>query len=65
MEEPVKVEEEPIKINIAVESVKADQNIKVEQTEKVGDDNDDDDNCEDLEYSMDDVHLICEKLYRD
>ena len=59
-DQPIKIEEpEPIKINIAVESV------KVEQTEKVGDDNDDDDNCEDLEYSMDDVHLICEKLYRD
>jgi len=63
VEEPIKVEEEPIKINIAVESVKADENVKVEQTEKVGDD--DDDNCEDLEYSMEDVHLICEKLYRD
>jgi hypothetical protein len=59
VEETIKVEEEPIKIIVEVESV------KTSQTEKVGDDDDDDDNCEDLEYSMDDVHLICEKLYRD
>jgi hypothetical protein len=63
-DQPIKIEEpEPIKINVSIESVKADQNVNVEQTEKVGDDDDDD--CEDLEYSMDDVHLICEKLYRD
>jgi hypothetical protein len=59
----VKVEEEPIKISLTIEPQPEPQsNIKAE---KVGDNDDNDDNCEDLEYSMEDVHLICEKLYRD
>ena len=50
-EEPIKeVKEEPIK----------EEPIKEEVVKK-----DDEDEDEDIEYTMEDVHLICEKLYRD
>jgi hypothetical protein len=54
---------EPIKISITIEPVKLEHKEKVDKNNEDGDGDDDDD--EDLEYSMDDVHLICEKLYRD
>ena len=60
-EEPVKekpIKEEPIK----EEPIKQEP-IKEESITKEDDDDDDDD--EDIEYTMEDVHLICEKLYRD
>lgn len=55
---------EPIKISITIEPVKLEHKEKVDKNPEDGDVDDDDDG-EDLEYSMDDVHLICEKLYRD
>jgi hypothetical protein len=55
---------EPIKISITIEPVKLEHKEKVDKNNEDGD-GDDDDDGEDLEYSMDDVHLICEKLYRD
>jgi len=55
---------EPIKISITIEPVKLEHKEKVD-TNNEDVDGDDDDDGEDLEYSMDDVHLICEKLYRD
>jgi hypothetical protein len=38
---------------------------KNEEPKKEKQYDEDDDDCEDLEYTMDDVHLICEKLFRD
>lgn len=56
---------EPIKISITIEPVKLEHKEKVDKNNEDGDGDGDDDDDEDLEYSMDDVHLICEKLYRD
>lgn len=56
-EEPIKeevVKEEPIKEEVVKEEVVKEEPIK-----------EDDDDDEDIEYTMEDVHLICEKLYRD
>jgi hypothetical protein len=56
-EEPIKeevVKEEPIKEEPIKEEVVKEEPIKEEE-----------DDDEDIEYTMEDVHLICEKLYRD
>jgi hypothetical protein len=55
IKEEVVTKEEPIK----EEPIK-EEPIKEEPITKVDDDDD-----EDIEYTMEDVHLICEKLYRD
>jgi hypothetical protein len=75
VEEPIKMEEqikveEPIKITISISPVKAEhtkdksENVDKYKGENENEDEDEDED-EDLEYSIDDVHLICEKLYRD
>jgi len=51
------VKEEPIK-----EALIKEEPIKEEVVKKEDEDEDED---EDIEYTMEDVHLICEKLYRD
>jgi hypothetical protein len=61
----VKVEEPVVKVE---EVVKDELVVKVEvvEVEKVKDENDDsDDEDLDIEYTMEDVHTICDKLYRD
>jgi hypothetical protein len=66
VEEPVvKVEEPVVKDELVKveEPVVKDELVKVEEETKVEDDSDDEDL--DIEYTMEDVHTICDKLYRD
>jgi hypothetical protein len=56
------VEPEPVPVIVEAKIVEP----KVEKAVKTdGDDDDDDDEDLDIEYTMEDVRLICEKLYRD
>jgi hypothetical protein len=57
-DEPIK--EEPIKEE-PIKEVKENEQVEKEKEKEKEDDDDD----EDIEYTMEDVHLICEKLYRD
>jgi hypothetical protein len=66
-EEPLKeqiVKEEPKKRG-RKKAVKEEPVLKEETVVKEEPKKEDDDNDEDIEYTMEDVHLICEKLYRD
>jgi len=55
-------EEVVTKEEVVIKEEPKDETIKEEVTNKEEPKEDDD---EDIEYTMDDVHLICEKLYRD
>lgn len=55
------VKDQPIKEEVTKEELKE----EVKEELKEHNVTNEDDNDEDIEYTMDDVHLICEKLYRD
>lgn len=56
------IKEEPIKEEVVKEEPIKEEVVKEEPIKEVKEEEDDD---EDIEYTMEDVHLICEKLYRD
>lgn len=60
IKEEVVIKEEPIKEEVIKEEVIKAETLKEEVVKDLEEEDD-----EDIEYTMDDVHLICEKLYRD